>query len=655
MSKPSIFSENFFVNLAILSLLFLSMLYFGAPTESTNLDGSWTQAFAYAFKNNFQAGVDYIFTYGPLGYFYHPISRYDADLFYLFITWQVIFNLLLATFFLIVSHRIDGKIDKFIYFFLLIVVLSAFPPESIYLLGITAAVILVITTLSNINKKLGQITLFLTILLFLAAVSLTKFVYFVLAGVGLFAMTVMVWHLYSLRLALTIPIIFTIFIMAMWLISGQSLSNFPSFIIYSLKISGGYSEAMSYDIRLVDIQYAVASFFVITLMAMVACLTKPWKLERFVIAAMVMLSLFLAWKSGFVRQGLHERIFFAFAVIVPFFLEYNRSMNAMLLVSYRALRYLAVFIALSGLFVVVNPIGYKPSNFMGHWNQRITSNFHTLLNLSQFKATQDKTVTILKQQHNLPNIRAQVGQATVDIFSWEQGMIFLNELNWHPRPVFQSYVAYTPALAAINGDFFASDKAAEFVIFKMQAVDLQFPLMNDAEAVKILLRDYQPVLKEKGYLLLKHAPRGKGIVSNGATLLSQKIKIGEQLDVRALNHKQFVLSLDIRKSLLGRLYSLLYRFPEIRLEIEDTSGIPMSYRIIPGMVTSGFVINPLIRHRGELSAWYTENIPLKKVTTLRVVVEPDWLHYLFQNDIAVKINEFNVTPYPIDDVVKQRI
>jgi hypothetical protein len=642
LSKSSFLNESFFVNLSILSLLWLSLLYFGAPTASTGLDASWTQAFAYAFKNNFQAGVDYIFTYGPLGYFYHGLSRYDVDLFYKFIAWQIIAGLLLSAFFVAVSSKIDGKIDKFIYFFLLITVISAFPPETPYFLGITAAIILAIAMLPSINQ-LGKATLFLITLILLAIISLTKFTNFVFVGIGIVAITVMVWHIYSLFLAITVPLTFAILFMTIWVIVGQSPSSLPLFISNSLEITSGYSEAMSLDFTPTEIKLAVACFGFLALMIFIGTFTKPWKLERFVIAGMVMLGMLLAWKSGFVRQGLHERIFFGFAVIAPFFLEYNKRMNAMLLFSYRALRYLAIFTALSGLFVVVgNPLNYKPNNFIAHWNQRITKNFHTLLNLPQFKATQDKTVAILKQQHNLPNIRAQVGQATVDIFSWEQGMIFLNELNWQPRPVFQSYAAYTPSLVAINGDFLANDKAPEFVIFKMQAIDWQFPLMNDAEAVKILLRDYEPVLSEKGYLLLKRAPRGEGLVSKGTTLLTQEIKIGEQLDVRALNHKPFVLSLDIRKSLLGRLYSLLYRFPEIRLEIGDTSGIQMSYRIIPGMVTSGFVINPLIRHQGELVGWYTGNIPLNRVATLRVVVKPDWLQYLFKNDIDVKINEFNV-------------
>ncbi len=641
LSKTSIFNERLFVNLGVFSLLWLSLLYFGAPTASTSLDASWTQALGYVFKNNYQAGIDYVFTFGPLGYFHHGLSSYDADLFNTFMAWQIIAALLLSVFFVAIAAKIDGKIDKILYFFLLIVVISSFKPDTTYFLGITAAIILAITTLPNLNQ-LSKTSTLLIILLFLAVVSQTKFTNFVLVGVGIFAITVMVWHIYSLGSAIFIPLTFAIFLMAAWLLSGQSPSSFPHFFVNSLQITSGYSEAMSLGFTPTEIKLAMASFVVMTLMIVVGCLPKPWKFDRFVIAGVIMLVLFFTWKAGFVRQGLHERIFFAFAIIAPFFLNYNRNMNVVLRFCYRGLRYLAIVIALTGFFQVVGtPLNYQPNNFLAHWNHRIYNNISRLFKLPELKSNQDKTVATLKQQHDLPQIRAIVGQSTVDIFSWEQGVLFLNGLNWQPRPVFQSYAAFTPSLIAINGDFYASNKAPEFVLFKLQAIDGQFPLMNDAEALKIVLRDYEPVLTEKGYLLLKRHPRGLGLVSNGKTLLTQEIKAGELLDLRSLSQKQLLLSLEIHKSLLGRLYSLLYRFPVISMEIGTTDGMTLSYRIIPKMMTTGFVINPLILNQNDLNGWY-KGEPLKQVATIRVIIKPDWLQSFFQNHIGVTVSEFEV-------------
>src|SRR5260370_9031874 len=48
---------------------FLSFPTLVGGTEG-NVDESWNQAYGYFLKNEFQAGKDYIFTYGPLAYFH---------------------------------------------------------------------------------------------------------------------------------------------------------------------------------------------------------------------------------------------------------------------------------------------------------------------------------------------------------------------------------------------------------------------------------------------------------------------------------------------------------------------------------------------------------------------------------------------------------
>jgi hypothetical protein len=648
MYKTSLFNENFIINLGLVGLIGLSLLSFGAPPASINLDASWTQALGYAFKNDFQAGVDYIFTYGPLGYFWAS-SSYDSDLFYLFITWQIITNLLMATLFVAIGSQIEGNIDKFIYYFMLIVVISF--TGSINIIGIIGISIFAITIIPRVKDYPTKYVIFLTImLLFLAILSLTKFTNFLLVSVCLFTIMVIAWHVHSFLLAMTIPFVFTVFLTVVWLLTGQSLLNFFHFLINSLQITSGYSDAMSNGFTLTPLIIAIVIIGITIVMSLLACLPKPWKLERFFIASLVMFGFFIAWKASFVRQDLHQMIFFSFALIVPFFLQYNHNTNTRLVVSYRILRYMTIFIAMSGLFLVASPLKYEPNNFIGQWNKKVVDKFYRLTHLQALKNEREQTLVQLQQKHALPKIRAQVGLSTVDIFSWRQGIVFLNHLNWHPRPVFQSYAAYTPSLMAINGHFYASDKAPEFVIFLLQAIDKQFPWMNDNEALKIFLRDYQPLLKEKGYLLLKRKPRGEGFVSGGQILLAQQIQMNELIDVQSLSDKALLLSLEIQKSWLGKLYSLLYRLPEISLEIGTIDGTQLSYRLISGMAQSDFLLNPLILSQADFVNWYTKNVALKRIATLRVSIKTQpWLQSLFKPDMVLKISEYEMAPYPIDE------
>src|SRR5262249_19806593 len=53
----------------------------------------------------------------------------------------------------------------------------------------------------------------------------------------------------------------------------------------------------------------------------------------------------------------------------------------------------------------------------------------------------------LEDEWSLPLIKARVQDASVDVIAYEQGVIFYNQLNWRPRPVFQSHGTSTPYLS----------------------------------------------------------------------------------------------------------------------------------------------------------------------------------------------------------------
>jgi hypothetical protein len=301
-----------------------------------------------------------------------------------------------------------------------------------------------------------------------------------------------------------------------------------------------------------------------------------------------------------------------------------------------------------------NLVNYTPGNFLHLWSARIGRNVSTLATLPDVKTRLDERVAELKEQYDLPEIRARVGQAPVDIVSWGQGLIFLNGLEWRPRPVFQSYVAFTPELISINGDFYAGERAPEFVIFRLQAIDKQFPLMNDNEALGILLRDYRPVLAEKGYVLLIHDPRGHGRASSGELLMEREIGFGEPVDVLAFRDRQLLLTLEIRKSLLGGLGTLLFKLIPTYIEIETVDGSNMSYRIVPGMTQTGFLVSPLMLTQEDFVGWYKGD-NLKRLAKFRVEARGRLARRFFKPSISMKISEFAVSPYPVHEGIKRSL
>lgn len=656
MSKEHL--ENVIITLCLMALIWLSFLSFGLPVATESADASWTQALGYAFKHRFQAGVDYVFTFGPLGYLSHPAASHDADLFYLFVTWQIILGLGFSLLFFLISAQLKSRIDKFVYFFLLIVVVSDAAVAPKHLLSVIVAVILAITLLPVVTQSATRYLLFGGLLWWLAMLSLTKFPNFILATIGVGSLGVVAWNTQSRRLAMTILGVFTLFLISGWLLTGQSLLNLPLFIKNSLTMASAYSDTMGGGFNWFEIKLALVTLLGVTFMLTLANWVKPFQLDRLMIAGMALVGLFFAWKEGFVRHDTHSMTFFTVALLIPFFIEYDRPTGSTVIsqVTFYTLRYVVIFTALTGLLIAGGAMNYTPRTFIAKWNERIVDNYKVLTRLPTFKTNQANTVANRRQQYDLPNIRAAVGQATVDIFSWEQGVLFLNGLNWHPRPIFQSYAAYTSSLLAINGDFYADQKRApEFVIFKLQEIDGRFPFASDTEALKIILRDYQPLFSEKGYLLLKHVPRGQGRVLEGKTLLTRQVKIGELLDIHTLNHQPLLLNLDIRKSWLGHLMSFFYRLPVVYLDLGTTTdGTHQSYRILPTMAQSSFMINPLIFSQSDLMAWYTGN-SLKILENLKVLVTSEGLQFFFQTDVVVTISESPVTPPALVDSVKQKL
>jgi hypothetical protein len=60
--------------------LWLALLDFPRLVAAQRIDESWNRCLGHFVSNRSQCGVDYVWTYGPLGYFVHPV--YVADLFW---------------------------------------------------------------------------------------------------------------------------------------------------------------------------------------------------------------------------------------------------------------------------------------------------------------------------------------------------------------------------------------------------------------------------------------------------------------------------------------------------------------------------------------------------------------------------------------------
>src|SRR4051794_29538908 len=77
---------------AVAALVFVSYLYVPFETAAALPEQGWQAALAHAFRHRWRAGVDYVFTFGPLGAL--TTRAFDPALFPLRLGWEIGLTLL---------------------------------------------------------------------------------------------------------------------------------------------------------------------------------------------------------------------------------------------------------------------------------------------------------------------------------------------------------------------------------------------------------------------------------------------------------------------------------------------------------------------------------------------------------------------------------
>ena len=87
----------------------------------------------------------------------------------------------------------------------------------------------------------------------------------------------------------------------------------------------------------------------------------------------------------------------------------------------------------------------------------------------------------------------------------DQAVLLAHALDFQPRPVFQSYMAYTPRLARMNADVLLDEHAPEWILFPVMTIDRRLPALDDAPSWPLLLTHYQLAGAPGGIPLLRRS------------------------------------------------------------------------------------------------------------------------------------------------------
>ena len=587
------------------------------PTEAdqeATADASWCSVLEYAHQHGLQFGTDIVFTYGPLGFLATPY------LFSMPAGPRFTFDLALATLTALSICLIARRLKI---------------PSAIFLIGIY------LFLASNIYPRtdlLLELNLLCWGILCIVATGPALLIYAViLAGAAVFAglvkITLLIMAIMTIgvvscdlllrnsrRLSLGLAGFFILAFILAWVGAGQNLLHLCIFLRRALITSVGYNNGMAYEGSVVLRARAILTGLLA--IATLATTRRGDSAARFPVAQQFLHTtwligmLFLVWKHGFVRTDLyHAGFFFGFAPLLalawgrspaagstpatlPVRQETSSDWSRRLTLILKSPRWPQAF-ALTGSFVALFTV--QTMILPGDWQSAlvqpflaIRANASNLLNPAAYKQQISAAIDAEKLRSQLPLLRNRINHSSVDMFGCEQLAVLVNSLNYRPRPVFQSYAAYSPSLMQWNQTFYQSQTAPEFVIFRLLAMDRKLPALEDALVLRHLLLNYELVLSETPFLLLKACqaePPKLKLLADSTTTSGQPINLSRYANTNLW------LELELKPTLLGRAREFLYQPSKSRLVVSWSSGgkkLTRRFHAPAPMLAGGFLLSPLL-------------------------------------------------------------
>lgn len=406
--------------------------------------------------------------------------------------------------------------------------------------------------------------------------------------------------------------------LAAWSLVGQSLAAWSQYLGSMSQIIQGYTEAMAYGLG------TPRSFIQLILYVLLAWMlvrqAVSFGLQRSRLTALFFFlalsaSLFLSFKSAFVRHdGGHAIIAMNVALIVlcVAWARFDLPERG---------RWKWLLVAALLWFAVMN--GFREWSVARHlpqwWGGQQTS-LGALVDRvlrptvipDAFRAANAR----IREQHPLEPLAG-----TVDVYSTNHAVALAHGLPWRPRPVLQSYSAYTPALARLNRDHLLGVDAPDWVWFTVEPIDGRLASQEDGASWPVLLRDYEPVQRVQGGVVLKRrAQAAASMPAPGQVVLQRRAALGERVELPR-DAGPLTLSVDVHRNLLGRLLHTFFKARSLALEVELTSGETRRLRVVSGMLVEPVVLSPLVENTDEFAMLYGDLSLLsdKQVRAVRLV------------------------------------
>lgn len=547
------------------------------------LDSSWRMAIGRFFMEGRQFGTEVVFTYGPLGFAMG--KTYWGDHLNVLIGWHAVQAVVFTIIIYWHAYRLTGYSRIFCFGFFFLFGLSY---QDAMHMSIMALCGMELIRRSNLTWRWSSVAL----LVLLVILSLVKFTNLMLGFfLVLLAGGLELWQSRKLS-GLRLPGLFLALFMIGWMLCGQHLGNLPAYFHSSWEISQGYQDAMGLACPSNQLYLGLTTVGLMLAYLAVNFATATDRIRGGALTLGALAYLYLNWKHGFIRADGHQ-IGFYYAVMTilftsPLLLDESDRLR-------RLKQGLLAATAVVSLFSLEAVLPGLVRGALGSIQEKV--NLHTAYLFTDAYGTKVYEGKLEAERSNvdLQKTKATVGRASLDVLGFEQAVALFNGFNYQPRPVFQGYSAYTPYLSRLNYDYYASDRAPEYVLFKLQTLDGRLASMDDPHVLRLLVQRYTYLYSEQGFALWRRKPGPFDAASfEPKPIRSVAAHLGEKINLADLVDHNIWVEIDYRFNLLGKLRRFLYRPVLVNLHITDDKGVETVHRLPQPIGRAGFMLSPVV-------------------------------------------------------------
>lgn len=574
-----------------------------------SLDAGWGEVLNWGLVHGAQWGKDLVFTYGPLG-FLIPGIPFDPATYWSTLLLQHVFAAVTACLVVDVLRRLP--LFAGLAFLLATIVLGYSWSTSAALLMVYPLAGLALEQASRSHRpdSIGVHALVAALAAYTALMPLIKFSTFPLWLAWLPLGTVILWRAAARRLVATFAAASVLGPLLAWWLSGQQLENLSRFVTTSWQVAIHYGAAMQANPpdKLADCVALGTTLFGVAYTALLAWRSRR-SARRVAVCVLFALTLTLTYRASATRaDGGHLGILWSVSAwCAPLLVGMLHGTPAHQHRKDACMAFLLMILALapealSGVY----PAYTLQQSYGGHYTFAYARQH--LEEIWSPRATYERKLrewTVDRAKLAMPELAHEVGRNSVDVLMNDQSVLLANDLNYDPRPVFQSYSAYSGHLARLNAAFFSGPRAPRWVMLDWGAIDGRYPSTDDALALLSVLRAYRPIASHGDFVLFRSDPRAREQIDDWVADAPRELALGFKAFTRVPLSPSAVwfARLDVQLTPLGKLRSLLFRAPKLRVDVRTRDGATHRYTLVRAVGRSGFMLSPAIENNGQYLDW----------------------------------------------------